>query len=219
MNSAVLLTGTPSKLLVDLAHECLSRKKNVLMTTEPGVESPAIPSGLEDNLHYIEWNRRSPISSRFVLLQAGNKNFEIEHTILVISSKVDRSNFHDANAAFLEERIDFDIKGHLFMIKEILSHIIKRGSGSITFVLQNTGPDDLPPLEQMTMNAFEGLVESMFAQYGNEAYALRGIMAKGSQNRQIAEFTLGILEENSPKTKNKWSKYGIKSGLFGLGGK
>lgn len=217
MEKTFLITGTPSKLTIDVAHECLSGKHNVLLTLEPGTEAPPIPSGLEQNLQYIEWNRRSPISARFVLLQAYNKQIDIDHAVLVFAPRSDRGVFHEANAAFFEERIDYDIKGFLFMVKELLAYFQKQKKGSMTVVIQNAGPDILPPFDALAMKSLEGLVDSLFVYYAQEAVVLRGVHARSGQNRQIAEHVLNLILEDAPKTRGKWSKYTGKTGIFNFG--
>jgi len=218
MQKTFLITGSPSKLTVDIAHDCLSRKQNVLLTLEPGMEAPAIPSGLEQNLQYIEWNRRSPISSRFVLLQAMNKQIEIDHAVVVYSPFGERTVLHEANAAFFEEKIDQEIKSVLFMVKELLGYFMKAKKGALSFVLQ-TGAEVVHPMDALVMEGLHGMVESMFAYYSQENIALRGFVAKNAQNRQIAEFVVQMLLDDLPKTRNKMHRYGSKLNLFGFGGK
>lgn len=217
MAKTFLVTGTPSKLTVDMAHECLAAKHNVMLTIEPGTEAPAIPAGLEENLHYVEWNRRSPISARFVLLQALNQGIAIDHAVVVWTPRLDRTVFHEDNAAVIEERIDYDIKGFLFMVKELLLHFQKQGSGTITFVVQNTGPDVLSPGDALSLKGLDGLVESLFTYYSREAFALRGVQTRVAQNRQVAEFVLGLVTEDTAKTRGKWNRYTGKSGIFNFG--
>jgi hypothetical protein len=217
MAKTFLVTGTPAKLTVDIAHECLAAKNKVLLTLEPGTEAPAIPPGLEENLQYVEWNRRSPISARFVLLQAFNQQIAIDHAIVVYNPRLDRSVFHEENAAVIEERVDFDVKGFLFMVKELLMHFQKQNSGTITFVVQNTGPDVLSPFDSLGMHGFQGMVESLFTYYSQETFSIRGVQTRLAQNRQIAEFLLNLISEDSVKTRNKWSRYTGKSGLFNFG--
>jgi len=217
MEQTFLIAGNPSKLNIDIAQELLSLKHRALVTLEPENEGPAIPAGLEDTLHYVEWNRRSPISARFVILQALNKQIDIDHAIILFTPRNERESVHELASAHVEEKLDFDAKGYLFLLKELINYFLRRGSGSITFVSQNTGPDVLPPLEALLQGSFYNLAESMFSFYENEPVTMRGIETKLSANRQIAEFLVQTIVENNPRSRSKWIKYTGKSNLFSFG--
>jgi len=217
MEKTFLITGTPTKLTADMAHECLAKHQNVLLTVEPGSETPPVPAGLGESLQYIEWNRRSPISARFVLLQALNRQIEIDHAIIVYHPRDERTVFHEANAAFFEERIDYDLKGFLFMVKELVAYFMRQKRGSLTFVIQNTGPEVPSPFDALGMESLHGLVTSLFSWYEREPITIRGVMTKSPQNRQIAEYVLEMLSEDSPRTRGKMHKYTGKLSLFNFG--
>ena len=217
MEQSFLIAGNQSKLTSDLAQEALSLKHRVLATYEPETEGPIIPSGLEHNLHYVEWNRRSPISSRFVILQALNKEIELDHALLLFNPRQEKIMVHDLPSATIEEKIDFDAKGYLFLLKELINYFLKRRKGSITFVIQNTGPDVLPPIEAMLYGSFYNLAEAMFSCYENEPIVLRGIETKIAANRQLAEYIFQTIGEDQAKNRNKWLKYNGKTGLFSFG--
>lgn len=214
MESTILIAGNASRLNADMAHEALSKKYRVMMTTEPGADLPPIPAGLEEGLQYVEWNRRSPISARFVVLQAQNQELDIDHAVLVYSPPNEKIMAAELSSAFIEEKLDFDCKGFVFLLKELLGYFAKRQKGSITFLLNNPGPDVLPPMESILEGAFMNLGESMFAYQGQGDLVLRGIQSRSNQNRQIAEFLIQTIQENHPKNRNKWIKYTGKSGLF-----
>jgi hypothetical protein len=217
MEQSILIAGNQAKLISDIAQEALSQKQRVLATFEPEVDGPAIPGGLEDTLHYVEWNRRSPISSRFVILEALNKQIELDHAILVFAPRNEKIMIQDLPSSTIEEKFDFDAKGYLFLLKELINYFMKRRKGSISFVIQNTGPDILPPVEAMLLGSFYNLAESMFQLYENEPLILRGIESKIATNRQVAEYILQTIAEDLPKNRNKWLKYNGKTGLFAFG--
>jgi hypothetical protein len=217
MEKQFLVYGVPSRLTIDIAHECLSRKHRVLLTLEPDTAAPPIPAGLEDRLQYVDWNRRSAISARLVLMQAMNKQVQIDHAILVHTPIMDRTIMHDASAAYFEERLDFDLKGYLFIIKELLSYFLKQGKGGMTFLLQNPGPEVLPPMDALCMKAMEGLVESVLTYYSQEPIVLRGLTTRNTQHRQLTEQVLKIILEDSVKTRGKMVKLNQKLQFFGFG--
>lgn len=217
MEQTFLIAGNQAKLNSDIAQEILSQGHRAFVTLEPETESPSIPAGLESNLHYVEWNRRSPISARFVLLQAINKEIDIDHAILLLTPRNVKEAIHELASAAVEEKVDFDIKGYLFLLKELINYFLKRKAGSISFVVQNTGPDVLPPCDALLQGSFYGLAESMFSFYENECFALRGVETRLSSNRQIAEYLIQLITENAPRSRGKWIKYTGKNGLFSFG--
>ncbi len=217
METTILIAGNPSKLNTDLAHEALSQKRKVLLTNDPGTELAPIPVGLEDGLKYVEWNRRSPISARFVMLQAANQDLDIDHAIIIHTPRNLKTPVHDLSSGDIEERLDYDCKGYIFLLKELVQHFSARRKGSITFLSHNTGPDILSPMEAILDGAFEKLAESMFLQYEQDEFTIRGISTKLNQNRQIAEFVLQTIDENNARSRGKWHKFTGKSGIFGIG--
>jgi hypothetical protein len=217
MAQSILIAGNHTKLNSDIVQEALSLKHRVLATYDPETDGPVIPSGLEDSLSYVEWNRRSPISSRFVILQALNKQIELDHAIITFAPRQEKMMVQDLQSASIEEKLDFDAKGYLFLLKELINYFLKRRKGSITFVIQNTGPDIPPPIEAMLLGGFYHLAESMFECYENEPIVLRGIDTKIAANRQVAEYLLQTIFEDQPKNRNKWLKYNGKTGLFSFG--
>ena len=217
MEQTFLVAGNQAKLNSDIAQEILAQKHRVLVTLDPETDGPAIPVGLESNIHYVEWNRRSPISARFVILQAMNKEINIDHAILIMTPRNIKEAIHEMASAAVEEKIDFDIKGYLFLLKEIINYFIKRKSGSITFIFQNTGADILPPMDALLQGSFYNLAESLFAFYENESFVLRGIETRLSSNRQISEFIIQLILENSSRNRGKWLKFSGKSGIFSFG--
>jgi len=217
MDSTILIAGNPSKLVSDLVHESLSKQYKILSTLDPGTEVPPIPAGLEEGLHYVEWNRRSPISARFVVLQAQNLQLDIDHALITFHPKTSGASLQDLSSAYIEEKLDFDCKGYLFLIKELMAYFSKRGKGSVSLLYHNPGPDVLPPMEAILEGAFLKLGESLFKFYEQESIVLRGIHSSFDQNRQVAEYVLQVLEENHPRNRNKWIKYTGKTGLFSFG--
>lgn len=217
MEQTFLIAGNQAKINSDIVQEILSLKHRALVTLEPETEGPTIPAGLETNLHYVEWNRRSPISARFVILQALNKQIDIDHAVLLFSPRNLKEGIHELASATVEEKIDFDVKGYLFLLKELINYFIKRRSGSVTFIMQNTGPDVLPPIDALLQGSFYNLAESLFSYYENETFGMRGIETRLSSNRQIAEYAVQVILENSPRSRGKWLKYTGKSGIFSFG--
>lgn len=217
MEQTFLIAGNQAKINTDIAQEILSLKHRALVTLEPEQEGPPIPAGLESNLHYVEWNRRSPISARFVILQALNKQIDIDHAVLLYTPRNVKESIHELASATVEEKVDFDVKGYLFLLKELINYFIKRRTGSITFINQNSGPDVLPPVEALLQGSFYKLAESMFSFYENESFGMRGIETRLSSNRQVAEYVVQMIIENSPRNRGKWIKYNGKNGLFSFG--
>ena len=217
MEQTFLIAGNQAKINSDIAQEILSLKHRALITLEPDTEGPTIPPGLESNLHYVEWNRRSPISARFVILQALNKQIEIDHAVLLFTPRNIKESIQEMSSATVEEKIDFDVKGYLFLLKELINYFLKRRAGSITFIMQNTGPDVLPPMDALIQGSFFNLAESMFSFYESEIFSMHGIETRLPANRQISEFAIQLILENSPRNRGKWIKYTGKNGLFSFG--
>lgn len=214
MERTLLITGRQSPLTDDLLQEALSRSFSVLATFDPALGEPEVPDGFGDDLVYVEWNRRSPISARSVLLQAENAAGSLEEIFVVYSSEGVTAPFHETQASRIEEVVDGGVKGYLFLLREALSHALRRGGGGVNIVVQDSGSELLPPLEAATSGAFLAAARSLMTFYEEEAVQVRGFQSGSAEGREFAKFILDTIRDKGEKAAGRWNKFGGRGSLF-----
>lgn len=215
MERTLLITGRQSPLTDDLVQEALARSFTVLATFDPAGEEPQVPDGLGDDLTYLEWNRRSPISARSVVLAAENKAERLEELFLVYAPEAVDTPFHETQASAIEEATDRSVKGYLFLLRELLGRSLRNGGGGVNVVVQDRGSEVVPPLEAAVSGAFLSAVRSIMTFYAEEPIRIRGFHSTGvKEGREFARYILDTIRDRPEKSTGRWNKYGGRGSLF-----
>lgn len=214
MDRTLLITGRQSPLTDDLVQEALSRSFRVFATYDPGVGEPEIPDGFGDDLTYIEWNRRSPISARSVLLAVENSVEAVEEVFVLYQNEPSGVPFNETQASRIEEVIDGSIKGYLFLLREILAHGVRRGGVRVNLVVQEPSAELVPPLEAATSGAFMSAARALMALYEEESIRFRGFHSSGKEPKEFARFVLDTIRDKGEKSLGRWNKPGGRGNLF-----
>jgi hypothetical protein len=214
MNGALLITGKQSGFTDDLVQEALNRTLHVLATHDPADTPPEVPDTFGDHLRYTPWTRRSLISARSVLLSAEREHGPLRHAVVICSPEGINSPLHETESALIEERIDYSIKGYLFIIKEVIAQLARNGGGECTIVWYDGGAEIMAPIDAAIAGAVQGLVRSLLAFYEGETTAIRGLVASDSDSRAVARWVLEQALDRADKTVGRLQKYGQKMGIL-----
>jgi hypothetical protein len=217
MDKTILLTGKRNSLSLDILEEAVQMKYKILATVEPGISEGRFGEETEDRLNYMNWNSRSPLSARSVLLHGKNLYGSIDEVIIVFSPDGESKAFHEISSANFENRLDSDIKGFLFLLKETIAHFQKQRGGVITVVEYGRGQSILSPLDSCIDGAFTRLIDSLFTFYQNEPLILRGFSSRSEDSREFAKYILTAFSGRDEKSAGKWHKFSDKTGLFSFG--
>jgi NAD(P)-dependent dehydrogenase (short-subunit alcohol dehydrogenase family) len=204
--------------MTDLVQGALSGNDRVIATLDPGTEQPPIEPDWQQNLHYVVWNRRSPLSARNLINDGLNRFERIDEVFVVFAPEGNGTAFHELSSADIEENLDVNFKGYLFLLKELFGLFQRQKSGTISLV-HYEGITEIPaPLYAAAAGAFRTLVSALFAQYRNEQFHIRGFHSSVPQTKDFASYLLGITERPE-KTSGRWFKYSGRAGLFSFGRK
>lgn len=215
MDGAILITGKESSFFDDMVQEALNRSgPTVVATRDPGGPLPVIPDTIGDSLRYVPWARRSLLSARSALLEADRLAGSIAHGFVLCSPEGVNSSLHQTESALIEERVDAAVKGYLFIIKELIAYMIRRGGGDVTIIQYDGGAEVMPPLDAAVIGAVQHLTKSLFAFYESEPVVIRGLQASESDGRLAANWVLEQSLEKASKSAWRWQKYGQRSGIF-----
>jgi NAD(P)-dependent dehydrogenase (short-subunit alcohol dehydrogenase family) len=213
MNKTYLIAGPSVQLIRDIAVELGKAGGRVIVTDEPG-KPPLFDTEVETGCEALEWNRRSPLSARTVVVQALNIADQVDEFIHVFVPAGDNPAFHEIGAALVEEKVDQAIKGCFFLVKEMILHFQKRGNGTITFVHWDGGSDVLSPVDAALSGAYKAFVTALFAQYQNEPLRLRGFQSSSAQSSDFAQFIAAAVDVKPDRSQGRWAKHAVRGGLF-----
>lgn len=216
MERACLVTGKSGPLLVELAQRVAARERGLLVTRS-GRLDPDLPEG--DTVSVISWNRRSALSARSVVLHATNIFNRLDEAIVVFSPAHDTGTFHDTSIVSIEDRIDAEVKGSVYILREIFAQLVKQRSGRVVLVMQHPPEELQSPMEASGIGSFAMLAESLERYYRNEPISVLRFRSDEDDAPGFAEYILDRLDvekgRSSRGSRNggRWIRYpaGLKS--------
>lgn len=211
MNQACLVTGKSSQLLAEVVHETVARGRNTLIARSGALElSAAVESAAT-----ITWNRRSALSARSVVLHAQNLYGRLDEAVIVFAPVRESVPFHESSIVSIENRTDAEVKGYLFMIREIVSLFQKQRSGRLVLAVQETESEVRSPLEAMSLGSFTSAAEALQQFYRNEALEIRLCHSRSDDDSGYAGFILDALDAPTPRRpRTEWLRHAARGGIF-----
>lgn len=211
----MLITGGDSPLGNSIIQKALADGFNVIATA-PSISGQGQRAGgnkdQSESLMLVPWNPISPVSARNVVLRAVGSYTAIDQAIVVHSLTNERKPLHELALNQLQEIVDVQLKSHLFLIKEILGHFLKRKSGVLSLVVEGAVRSELPTMDALVTEGFVALVNSLMASYQNDPITVTGFDSQPSEPKDYASFILSALAQGPPP--GKWLHFGDKGGLF-----
>ncbi len=212
MDESYLITGNYSPLNRSLVSRLVKKKSRVIATVDKENEELLFSDNTREYLKTIAYDRRSPFSARALFMDMMNKSIQIDH-VLILHSILGKSDvLQGINSRHIEEKIDDEIKGFMFFLKEAVGYFERRGRGSINIILQNNGPDVPGPLDALVFGGIQNLSNSLFTYYVRESFVLRGFTTKDPDNENFGEYIFQTIGEN--KQSGKWYRYRSKGNFF-----
>lgn len=209
MDEACLVTGKPGPLLVELVQQAAGRNRRVLVTRS-GRMDPGPP---HDAVSSISWNRRSALSARSVVLHATNLFTRLDESIVVFSPALDKTAFHESSVVSIEDRVDAEVKGYLFILREIFGQMVRQAGGRVALVVQQPLDELESPLEATGAASFTALAAALDRHYQNEPVLVHRFRTTEDDPASFASFILDRLDADrdaSPRlrrTRGKWLRF------------
>ncbi len=200
--------GKHGSLKKNLVESFLNENNHVVATRKQG--DAKFSDEHSERLTVFEYNYRSLLSTRTLFLECRNKH--IEH-IIIVYSIIDQSDvLRGFQSGIIEQKIDEDMKGFLYLLRESVSYLEKQESGSINIVLHNTGPEIPGPLEALMFHGIEALGTSLFTYYSMDRYSVRGYKSRSQECAEYAEFIMKSIGSGQPS--GKWYRYQREGRFF-----
>jgi len=215
MERVVLISDVQTPLGEELARRYLAEGAKVAVTrsNQEARESPLVSES--DGLLLTDWNRRSAISTRNVLLSVLNRFGRIDEALLLHCPAVEASLLGEASYESIERTVDTWLKGTLFLAKAILEAFARAGAGRLGLVqhARQEAGIGLPPLEATLRGAFRALAQSLLDTGGAKGVAVHGFESFSTAERDFAGFILQTMTERG--ASGKWLRFQPRGGLLG----
>lgn len=214
MEQACLVTGKSSDLLGQVVHEAVARGRRTLLARSGPLEIPVDAEGVAT----ASWNRRSALSARSLVLHAQNLYGRLEEAVIVFSPVRESVPFHESSIVSVENRTDAEVKGYLFIIRELVALFQKQRSGTLVLAVLEPEAELRSPLEAMSLGSFTSVAEALHSSYRNEALEIKLCHSRTGDTSGYAGFILDALEAPRPRRpRTEWLRYGGRGGFLGRG--
>jgi hypothetical protein len=211
MEQACLVTGKSSELLGEVVQEAAVRNRPTLVARS----GPLDVGSDNENVATISWNRRSALSARSVVLHAQNAYARLDEAVIVFSPVRESVPFHESSIVSIENRTDAEVKGYLFLIREIVGLFQKQRSGKLLLAVLEPESEIRSPLEAMSLGSFTSAAEALRSYYQNEAMEIKLCSSRSNDASGYASFLMDTLDAPRPRRpRADWLRYGGRGGFF-----
>ncbi|HUX20814.1 MAG TPA: SDR family NAD(P)-dependent oxidoreductase, partial [Spirochaetia bacterium] len=211
----MLISGGDTPLGNSVIQKALADGFNVVATA-PSISNQGQRNngekGRSESLMLVPWSRLSPVSARNVVLRAIASYGAIDQAIMVHSLTNERKMLHEITLNRMQEIVDVQLKSHLFLAKEILSHFLKRKAGVLSLVVDAGAQGELPTMDSLVTQGFIALAKSLMSTYRNEPIIINGFESQSNDVKPYADFIIAAVSASA--TAGKWYHLTEKSGLF-----
>ncbi len=211
MGKACLVTGKSSELLVEVARRTAASERRTLVARSGALETV----GVADDVTVVSWNRRSALSARSVVLHAQNLYGRLDEAVIVFSPVRESVPFHESSIVSIENRTDAEVKGYLFMMREILALFQKQRSGTLLLAVLEPEGELQSPLEAISYGGFVSGAEAMQRYYANEALEVRLCSSRSNDAAGYAGHIVEVLEApRARRARLVWRRYQARGRIF-----
>ena len=212
MGHTCLVAGRSGETLSAIAREAVTRGRTVLLARSAQADASAIP----EEVQTASWNRRSALSARTLVLHAQNLFGSVDEAIVFFSPIRETVPFHESSIVSIENRTDAEVKGFLFLLREIASAFQKQSAGRLTIAVNDLDRETRSPLEAMSIASFVAAAESLFRYYDGEQISVRlAALRPDSEPEGFPGHVLELADATDPRKVRGWNSYPQRSGLFG----
>ncbi len=216
MGRVVLVSDVQTPLGEELARRYLAEGASVAVTRSNlrSRESPLVSES--DGFLLTDWNRRSPISTRNVLLTVANRFGRIEEAVLLQDPTVEAKLLPDTSYESIERAADAWLKGPLFLLKGLLEAFARDGGGRLALVeyAPREAVAGRPPLEAALRGAFRALAQSLLETGGAKGVQVHCFESVETLARDFAGFIVETMAARGDKPSGKWLRFQPRGGLL-----
>jgi hypothetical protein len=209
MERTCLIAGKSGALLADIVRRCTATQRRPLVARSGQAELPDLPAGAPAP---ISWNRRSALSARSLLLHAQTVCGSIDEAIVVYSPAEETGPFHASTVVSIEDRVDAEVKGYVFLLRELLSVFQAQGTGCLVLAVLDHTADLVSPLEAAGLGSFMALARSLQELYQNESFQIQLCYSRDENTLGFADLVTNVMSDRRPRRpKSGWRTFPQRS--------
>jgi NAD(P)-dependent dehydrogenase (short-subunit alcohol dehydrogenase family) len=210
MPRTILVTEGRSALGAALVRILSARGHAVAFTTDGTPSADGAPA---DSPLSLSWNRRSPVSTRAVIVSLLNSLDTLDEVLVLEPPCTAAGPLERVGSADIERDFD-DSKGTAFLCREVLASMQGRGQGILCFVSAPAAGPGLGPVESAVHEAFRGFAASVMAAPGHPSIVANGFQCGTADPEGYAAFIDRTLEEKARKITGRWFSFPLRGGFL-----
>jgi NADP-dependent 3-hydroxy acid dehydrogenase YdfG len=216
MKRVALITDAATPLGDQLVRRYISEGFGVVATCSGGdrIDTPVVSE--QEDLLVVDWNRKSPISAKNVLLTGLNRFDRIDQTLLLLTPELEQKLLQETAVETMDWAVDAWIKGSLFMIKTVLVLYGQKKEGLLGLInhTSQTARAVPPPLESALRGSFKATAEAIFAGVGQQNVFVNGFESNSAKIEELADFIFDTMNGRGIRTAGKWHRFPPRSGIL-----
>ena len=216
MNRVALITDADTPLGDQLMRRYLSEGYGVAASSSnhTRIETPLVSE--EEDLLLVDWNRKSPISAKNVLLTALNRFDRIDQTLLLSTPEPEQKLLQETATETIDRAVDTWIKGSLFLMKAVLELYGQKQRGCLALInhLAQAEAAVLPPLESALRGGFTAAAEAILAGTGQQNVFVNGFESRSQNIEELADFIFDTMNDRGIRTSGRWYRFPPRSGIL-----
>lgn len=203
MGRTVLISDAETPLGMELIDAYLRAGDAVVAAVSPQAARKPERSG--ESFLEVDWNRRSSLSARNVLLTAVNRFDAVDEAVILDFHSLPEKLVQELSSAEVESAFDAWVKGSVFLTREIMAHFTERGSGVLCLAAFSPQAADspVPPLEGAIRGAYHGMARSLLATCASGPVTANAFQSYSSTPSEFARFLMKTLEEKARKISGR----------------
>ncbi len=213
MAKTLVILGGETLLGRRLIELYLDSAWKVIVPVPGEKESLQGPAKARENLIQIPWNPSSLISAKMVFRE-GQKKFGLPDLAIIVNPEpAEETSAHLEDTAAMEQCLNSNIHGNLYLLKEIQDAFTRRGSGAMGFAETHSALTATAPLHTLISGAFHGLAEGILLE-GPAGLLRTAFTSTLTEIEVYAQFIKGHLDSGDPKINGQWLRFSEKKTLF-----
>jgi len=171
------------------------------------------------NVKFEVWNRKSPASSRSILLQALTAYKEINRVFILGNPVLSNLKFIDINFKSIELNIDNFVKGNIFLVKEIIKYYREKNNTPETDIIALINMTNNKPvllLDEIVKRSFSGIIRSLLEINKDEGINICGFESKSEKYEEFVSYIYRLIENKAKRISGRLLKFtsGIMPGII-----
>jgi hypothetical protein len=213
MGKTILVSGIHTQSGSPLAERLLEKGNAVFgigsVSSDPLKKEKDHPS-----YRYCRWNENSPLSSRNILLTGVNAFSEITDAFIVYEPQVDSRPFHELPTAAVSLAVDTTVKGHFYLIRDLLRYFMQKKTGNLVIAIYAGGRELLPPIDSAMIGALRDFGKALVSFYQNEPVSVQGLESSSANREDFLTAVLKAWEDRRKDQRSRWVVHTEKSGFL-----